>query len=192
MKLLFNPFEKYRESQLLAFGIIGVLLCSLLAYFFNLRFPTVFNIAPLEDIAIWQPLTDNIIIIFCLSLFLFITSLVINRKTRIIDILNTALVARSIYCIQPLIILGFSAAGLDNIIKDPNPQLSDLQFTTSQTAFILLLSLLLIAVLVWYIALLYNGFKTATNLKTAGHKAAFAVALLISEITTPLLLLQLN
>ena len=192
MKLLFNPFEKYNEAQLFIFGLAGVLLCSFLAYFFNLRFPTVFNIAPLSDVEIWQPLTDNFIIIACLTVFLFIASLVINRKTRIIDILNTTLVARSLYCVQPLIMLGFSAAGFDKFMRQAKPQIHDLDFTPGQLVLILLLSLLIIAVIVWYVALLYNGFKTATNLKAAWHKVLFGITLLIAEIITPLLILTIN
>ena len=103
--LLFKPFEKYSEKRLLLIGVFFTLLGSFFAYVFNIRFDGIIDIHIVPNTLSYQALLDNLINIFCLVLFLYISTKYINKKTRLIDILNTALVARTPFYLLPFLIL---------------------------------------------------------------------------------------
>ena len=95
MKLvLFNPFEKFSASKLLVFGIIATLIGSYLGYVFNGRFDGVIDLHFNEETTLVQPFVDNAVNILCLSLSLFVVGRIINKKTRFIDVLIPAMIAR--------------------------------------------------------------------------------------------------
>lgn len=101
--LLFQPFEKYSEKTLLLLGIIFTLIGSFIAYAFNIRFDGVLDVHIVSDALWYQTLIDNLINIFCLIIFLYSSAKYINKKTRIIDIITTSIIARIPLYLLPLI-----------------------------------------------------------------------------------------
>ena len=193
-KILFNPFEKYSETRLFIFGMVTAVLSTYLSYMFNARFDGVIDMHIVKNNTLKQAITDNIINIASLFVTFYAIGFFINKKTRPIDILNTVLVARSIYCIMPL--TGIASSTLKKVAEkaanlDP-VQPEAINFTTSEIVIVLLVSIYGIALLTWFIALLYNGFKTATNLKTILHKVLFATAIILAEILSILFITALN
>jgi hypothetical protein len=63
-------------------------------------------------------------------------------------------------------------------------------FNLKATDIIILLCLTgaLIALLIYAITLLYNGFKIATNVKQTSHKVFFGIAILVAEILCKIIL----
>ena len=72
MKLLFNPFERYSEKQLVFIGITSTIIGSLMAIFFNARFDGILDLHFVEKIKIHEPIIDLLIDLFCLVLILFL------------------------------------------------------------------------------------------------------------------------
>lgn len=185
-KILLNPFEKYSENLLFIFGILFTLISSYLAYLFSARLDGALDFHFSGGIELRQPFIDSAINIITLSIFLFIAALLINKKTRIIDILNVALVPRIIYCLLPLLNIG-------GFIYDPETDSTNLtSLSTLNAAIQIVFAIIMLSMVVWLIALLYNGFKTATNLKTTKHKVIFGVALLMAEILSTYIISILN
>jgi hypothetical protein len=182
-KILLNPFEKYNENQLFLFGVLITLLGSYLAYYFGARLDGALDLHFSDGIELKQPFLDNAINIPTLVIFLYIAALSINKKTRIIDIMNTVLVSRTILCIIPL----FNIGGLMY-----TPGEDPMSMSTPEMAIQIIFAIILIAFIIWFIALLYNGFKVATNLKTTKHKIIFAVAILAAEILSKYIIITLN
>lgn len=119
--ILFKPFEKYSEKTLLLVGIIITLIGSFVAYTFNTRFDGVVDVHSVTDVLLYQALLDNLINIFCLILFLFISAKYINKKTRLIDILTTSMVARTpIYLLPFFNINGAISKAGENILQFAN------------------------------------------------------------------------
>lgn len=193
-KILFNPFERYSETQLLIFGVAAAILSTYLSYVFNARFDGALDMHLVKNITLKQAITDNIINIASLFATLYAIGFLINKKTRPIDILNTVLVARSIYCIMPF--THFAADTLEEFaVKtakinplDPAP----IAFTATEIIIISIVALFGIITLIWTVTLLYNGFKTATNLKTIKHKVLFATAIILAEVLSILFIAALN
>ena len=189
-KIIINPFEKFSEVQLFALGIVLTIGGSLLGYLFSSRFDGVLDLHVTPTITLAQPFIDNAINTVSLFLLLFILGLIINKKTRFIDVLNTVLIARSpLYLLSLSNICGFMN-GLETKINPENPL--DIHFTPEDIIVLSVFSMFAVGFLVWFVALLYNGFKTATNLKATPYKIAFAFTIILAEILSKVLISLLN
>ena len=102
--ILFRPFERYSEKTLVIVGVAFTLIGSLLGAVFQGRFDGVLDMHFVPSTSFYQVLIDNVINIFCLVLFLFLSAKYINNKTRLIDILTAAMVARIPYYFMVLVI----------------------------------------------------------------------------------------
>ncbi|PIY10444.1 MAG: hypothetical protein COZ18_06005 [Flexibacter sp. CG_4_10_14_3_um_filter_32_15] len=184
--LLFNPFEKYSETILLVFGIAFTVLGTLLGFYFDARFDGVLDMHFVRNATLKEVALDNLIAIFCLFIFLFGAAKFINSKTRFIDILNTILISRiAIY------LLALSPKPSDELTKkllqNDFSQIDNFDISLLMIgAFMALLSL------VWYITLLFNGFKTASNAKKSLPIILFAVSIILAEILSKILISYFN
>lgn len=178
-KIIYNPFEKIPENQLLLLGLAITIGGSLLGYLFDTRFDGVLDVHPYPNIPLAKPFIDNAINAVSLCLPLFLLGRYINNKTRFIDVLNVALIARSPFYLLTLGNAGNFFTNLDTKINPANPL--DVNFTPLDIVTLTIFSIASIAFLVWFVALMYNGFKTATNLKKTSHKIAFAFTILLAE-----------
>jgi hypothetical protein len=189
--LLFKPFEKYSEKTLLLVGIFFTLLGSFFAYVFNIRFDGVIDVHIVPTSLPYQALLDNLVNIFCLVLFLYISSKYINKKTRLIDIVNVALVARAPYYLLPFFnINGVIQKATNNVIQFANPELIS-QISSSNLCILIVFGIIAILFLVWYISLLFNGIKVASNAKGKTPIILFIISLLFAEVLSKFLIVQL-
>ncbi|WP_282117365.1 hypothetical protein [Cellulophaga baltica] len=189
--LLFKPFEKYSEKTLLLIGVFFTLLGSFFAYVFNIRFDGIIDIHIVPNTLSYQALLDNLINIFCLVLFLYISTKYINKKTRLIDILNTALVARTPFYLLPFFnINDVIEKTSEEVFQFANPELIG-QISSSNLFIIIVFGLITILFLVWYISLLFNGYKVASNAKGKTPIILFVISLLLAEVLSKFLIVQL-
>jgi hypothetical protein len=190
--LLFKPFEKYSEKTLLLVGVIFTLIGSFVAYTINIRFDGVFDVHIVSNTFFYQALLDNLVNIFCLIIFLYISTKYINRKTRLIDILTTSMVARVPFYLLPFLnINGVISRASEDIIQFANPELIS-QITFSNLLIITVFGIITILFLVWYVSLLFNGFKVASNAKGKVSIILFIISLLFAETLSKFLIFQLN
>ena len=94
-KILTQPFERLQERQLLLFGLSTLIIASILGYLTSTRFDGVLDVhISATPVQIEQPFLDNILNTVLLTAFLSLLARYINPKTRLIDILNIALISR--------------------------------------------------------------------------------------------------
>lgn len=184
-KLLFNPFEKYDGRALLAIGLVATLIGSMLGFAFNARFDGAIDMHFSYAVTFAQPFTDNVFNIAILFFAFHIFGYTINKKTRPADILGTVMLARLPFYLGTLTnINGFISRTTEAML---GLDMNNIQLNPADLTIIVVSSLITLALLVWYIALLYNGFKVATNLKTTNQKVMFAVTLIVAEILSKIL-----
>lgn len=184
--LLFNPFKKYSETILFVFGIAFTILGTLLGFYFNARFDGVLDMHLVGNATFEAVALDNLINIACLFVFLFGVAKFINSKTRFIDILNTILVSRIVIYLL-VFIPSPSEELMKNLMTGNISQISSLDMFLLATG-----SILALISIVWYIALLYNGFKTASNAKKMLPIILFAASILLAEILSKILISYFN
>ncbi|MDL5514876.1 hypothetical protein QSE00_23905 [Arenibacter sp. M-2] len=190
--ILFKLFEKYSEKTLISSGIIFTLLGSFLAYTFNIRFDGILDLHVVNNTSLFDALSDNLINVICLTLFLYISSKYINRKTRLIDIVSTAMVARTPLYILPIFNINkLITKSSEELIEYADPELigeiSPLTWLTTIT-----FGIITMIFIIWYITLLFNGFKVASNAKGKVPIVLFILSLLLAEILSKFLIIQLT
>lgn len=189
--LFFKPFEKYSENKLLLVGSISMILGTILTYALNCRFVGVFQMV-FDDITIIQSLIDSLIIMSCLTIFLFISAKIIYKKTRLIDIIVTALISFIPFYILPIF-------NINDTLKESTKELRKfavpdmvVQIPLETLLPLIGFSIFGLIILIWSIALLYNGFKTAANAKGIKAIIIFGGALVLADIASRYLIHQLN
>ncbi len=186
-KLLFNPFGIYSEKQLLISGILITLAGSFAGSLFNVTFDGVLDVHQYET-GFLTSLKENGINVACIFIVLFILGKLINRKTRAIDILNTSMVSRFPQYISAVITAVPVLKKVEDEIISHQGDLQHLNFQPVDLMLIFFTSMLLLAITAYYITLLVNGFRTSVNAKKWQHFAGFAVALIVAEIISKLLI----
>ncbi len=190
--VLFNPFEKYSEKALLIAGVFFTLIGSYIAFLFNIRFDGLIDIHTYKEISFLQVLSDNAVNIFSSALLLFIIAKYINKKTRIVDIIVISLIARIPYYLLPIFNINNSLGKSgEEILQLTNPEFIG-QISFFSWSITIVFAIFSILFLVWYIALLFNGFKVASNAKGAKHIVLFIIVILLAEILSRFLIIQLS
>ena len=193
--VLINPFEKYASTQLLVGGLLMLLAGSYLGFVFHARFDGVIDLHFTEKILWYQPLIDNLINTACLFLLLFMLGNYINKKTRAIDILNPVLIGRvPLYLLTFFNIDGYMTRMTQSILEQVDIENlgAGIRWETGDIIAIVLFSCIALAFLVWFVLLLYNGFRVATNTKGGKNIALFAAALVVAEIVSKIVITYSN
>jgi len=190
--LLFNPFERYSENKLLIIGVIATIIGTYLASVFNFRFNGVLEAHLTTDLTFKQSFIDNLINISSLIVFFYCFGKYMNIKTRFVDIIAIVIISRTPYYLLPLLNIKNIFLNATNEIKQiKNSELLS-QISISNVIILIVFAIISILMLIWYIALLYNGFKIATNAKKKSSTIFFIVALIAAEILSLVLIHYLN
>lgn len=188
-----NWFEIYSEKALLLAGTIFFIAGSLLGYVFNARYDGVFDVHFADRLTLYRPFLDNLINTFSLFTALYAAGRIINKNTRMVDILSTSLISRCVFYVIPVFnINGYLQritetllSGLESSRALANP-LANVPVADIMVLF--LFSILSIGLLVLFVVVAYRGFKTATNAKTVMHKVYFALAIVAAEVLSKIIL----
>lgn len=186
-KTIFNPFEKYSEKQLLIAAILITAFGSAIGYYFQVIYDGYLDVHSFENTFI-RSILENLINGTIMTLFLFVLGKTINIKTRLIDALNTAYIARfPIYLVA--LFTNFSVFDrVEKEIENNAGNLENLSFQPVDLALITVLSFVMILLMAYTIVLLINGFKTASYPKKWFHYVFLAVVILIGESLTKYLI----
>ncbi len=181
-KILINPFEKYSESTLLLVGILALALGSVMGYYCNARFDGVIDLHFVKAVGAYEPLLDLVVTVGVTAVMLFALGKYHNPKTRLIDLVNTVLIAKIPFYVLTI----FNGNGMifdasEKIMKSVQENVLNLP-DFSVLLPILIFSLITLAALVLSIVLLFQGFKVATNAKGNKSVFGFVLVLLLAEI----------
>lgn len=194
-KIFFNPFEQFSERPLILFGIAATILLSMTGSFFNARFDGVLDLHFVRSTYFRDTLVDNAINIVILSLALFTLGKIRNNKTRFIDVFSASLIARIPYYVVPFFnwnnrVLIESEKLMQKFLTIQPGAVPE--FENTQILVLLIFAIVSLLFLAWFIYLLYQGYKVATNAKGAVEVVLFGVTLLIAELFSKIIFYQLN
>ncbi|MFC3158667.1 Yip1 domain-containing protein [Chryseobacterium arachidis] len=183
-RTIFNPFSKYNEKQLLLAGIIGLIITLGLCQLFGFQVDSIFHYRYTDEkTSIITSIGLSILSYAIPTVIFFILGKIYNKRTRLIDIINTVLISQ----IPGILIILLSEIPLvkstmDSIAataqKNPEGILAFDLITMCIYSFSLLI------LIVYGMTLFYNGFKTATNFKDWKQIVLFAFILLATCITS--------
>lgn len=181
--LLFKPFEKYPESKLLLVGMVLLCVGTLLAFLLNTRFDGALDIHYGMEVDMKTAVIDQGISLISMVFFLFVAGLIVNSKTRLIDVFSTMLIARIPLYVASLLNLGGFAGNAG--LEVQRSMMKSEATISSQAIVVLVISLvIIIPMVVWSVALMWNGYKVAANAKGAKAILLFIGAVLLAEIAS--------
>ena len=176
---VFNPFSKLSEKQLFLFGLLFFSINSLVCFYTSTKMDSIFHFSPQNNLSLSSAFIFVSVSHASAILFLFLLALLINKKTRFIDIINTVLLSQAP---NFMVLLSIKYSGLETLANninttDGSPPSLDLN-TIAIIPFVVGICLML-ALIIYGFVLMYNGFKTATNLKKGYHIALFIISLFL-------------
>ncbi|HHU25097.1 MAG TPA: hypothetical protein GXZ56_00505 [Bacteroidales bacterium] len=181
--LLWNPFTRVAGWQAFWVGMVIVVASALLASYGNLLFDGAIDAHFHHYVGIAHSFVVTGISLLSVVAAMYVAALIISRSVRFIDILGTMTLARAPFLLLAIISPFVSFPSMDLLIQDPltsfgYPML--MYFVRHPMSLIFII--ISLPVIVWLIALMYNGFKVSTGAKGKKLVVAFIVALLIAEV----------
>lgn len=187
-QILFNPVKRFETRYLFFVGFVFFLIGSWLASRFNFTFDGVLSVHRAVEVSLVRAIKENIVNIAILVLLLFLIGVAINRKTRVVDILNVVLIFRiPFYLVIFLSNIPFVRKA-EEAIREKLKDSIYIHVEPSQAIALSVFSIVVLLLLIYAIVLLFKGFKTATNAKKWQHYVLFFVVLLLAEFISKLIL----
>lgn len=175
-----NPFEKASETTLLIAGIVALLAGSAIGMFFQITYDSYFSIH-LKEMNLVASLSENLINIIAMSIPLIIFGKILNRQTRIIDIINTSAIARIPLYTAATFTNNESVNSITSKIVENINTPKNLQLPLPDIIILITFSGLVILFLILSVVILFLGFKTAVNAKKITHYLLFLLAIILGE-----------
>lgn len=183
-----NPFDKFSERSIFIFGILAAIIGSYITFFCGATYDGLIEVHLNPETTFLIALKENSLHVVLVTVLLFVFGKIINKRTRFIDILNAGLLFRVPFYLMSLLMIFPFLQSIDDEIKKNPEAVGKLSFKPFDLVMIILITCFLIALLVYSIALLFNGFKTATNAKKPLHYVVFGVIILFAEILSRIIL----
>lgn len=176
---LFNPFIYIAGLRSLVIGWVLMLLTAFIAYFSYTHFDGALDVHIwFHAVPAWYHLAEQLIAWGCLVLAFFLAGRFFSPSAiRFIDVAGTMALARIPMLFIAILNISFSKQR--TIIPEAHP-------TTIGMA-VIAMAFVMIAFLVWMIALMYNAFKVSCNMK--GNKAVgvFIASIVVAEVISKII-----
>lgn len=170
LKLLYNPFERIAGWKAFFIGISIVSISVVIAYYGNQYYKGAMNIRIVENANLGYAFLSQAIGLLCMVLLFFVAGLVFSKGVRFQDVLGTTTLARYPYIIPA--IFGYFM-DLDSINEIGMSILSGEILSIGNLISLTVIGLVMVLVLVWYVALLWNAFRISTDIK--GGKGGYHI-----------------
>lgn len=188
--LLVNPFTRIGGWRAFFIGLVIILLTTVVGYLGSTTPIGLLSIRPMDDVSIGTVFMCQLSVLAVLVVVVYITALITTRHVRFQDALGITALAQAptllLIAVGP-IVKPIADAAVEFVKNGSSDALNQLQHTGSYL-FIMVIGLVLAAVLAWYVVVLYNGFKTLTDLKGAKSIIIFIVLIILCDVLSSYLI----
>lgn len=181
--LLFNPFTRIAGWQAFVLGLLFVLLTGIIGSYAGVAFDGVIDVHFIENLSMKDSFVLLAIDIVSIAVILFITGLIISKRVRFVDILGTMVLARTPLILLAIFGLFVTPVSAEEIVNNP--------MVILHNPGLILFSVISIPVVIWFIALMYNGFKVSTGAKGTKLIVGFIIGLIVAEIVSKVVIFRM-
>jgi len=183
-KKLLNPFVYIAGGYSLLIGLLIIFCTSVIGFYSNIHFPDILSVKTGPDYPILYYILQSIANWLVISAILYLFAVVFSKsKIRSIDIFGTQALARFPYLIAAL--TGFSNT-MDKFGRYILWQLLEQGDPVVMSAGAITIAIVLIVVTlfltVWMVALMFNAYKIAANLKRGKLIITFITSLILAIV----------
>ncbi len=184
IKKLLNPFVYIAGSYSLLIGLLIIFCTSVIGYYSSIHFPDILSVKTGPDYPVMYHILQSIANWLVISAILYLFAVVFSKsRIRLIDIFGTQALARFPYLFAALI--GFSNA-MDKFGRYILRQLLEQGDPVVMSAGAITIAIVLIVVTlfltVWMVALMFNAYKIAANLKRGKLIITFITSLILAIV----------
>jgi len=184
IKKLLNPFVYIAGGYSLLIGLLIIFCTSVIGFYSNIHFPDILSVKTGPDYPILYYILQSIANWLVISAILYLFAVVFSKsKIRSIDIFGTQALARFPYLIAAL--TGFSNT-MDKFGRYILWQLLEQGEPVVMSAGAITLAIVLIVftlfLTIWMVALMFNAYKIASNLKRGKLIITFITSLILAIV----------
>ncbi|HOG20804.1 MAG TPA: YIP1 family protein, partial [Salinivirgaceae bacterium] len=176
--LIWNPFIRIAGWQAFGVGIVIVVISAVLASYGNLVFDGAVDAHFGSNVGVAKSLIITGISLFSVVLTMYVVGIIISKNFRFVDILGTMTLARAPYLLLAVLAPFATFPDIEQILQNP--------MIVLEYPFIIIFGVISLPVLIWSIALMYNGLKVSTGAKGMKLTVGFIVGILAAEIISKL------
>jgi len=184
IKKLLNPFVYIAGSYSLLIGLLIIFCTSVIGYYSNIHFPDILSVKTGPSYPVSYYILQSIANWMIISTILYLFAVVFSKsKIRLIDIFGTQALARYPYLFAAL--TGFSNT-MDKFGRYILWQLLEQGEPVVMSAGAITLAIVLIIftlfLTIWMVALMFNAYKIASNLKRGKLIITFITSLILAIV----------
>lgn len=189
---LFQPYLYVDGWKAIGWGLGFQLLATLLAFLLSGRFDGFLDYHFGDKLRFSQVASDQLINLAVLLLvFGGCITLMSRGRNRLTDVIGLLLLARAPVVLLPLLNLGDYFRQLSPRLLTDELALSQLP-TPAESIALLLFSLFSLAILVWWLVMLFQVFRLLIHKTGMGYTLLFILLVVLAEYLSKSLLLMLN
>ena len=178
--LMINPFTRIAGLQAFGLGIVFITLMGVIGSYSNVIFDGTIDLHISNQMSLVRSFSYLGIDIFCLVITMWISSLLVSKNFRFVDILGTMTLSKAPLLIFVVAALFVTTPNMQEIAIHPMEILHYKSF--------LAISILLLPLLVWNFTLMVNALKVSCDLKGTKLAITFILSILVSEIGSKILI----
>ena len=192
--LLFNPFVYVAGGQALGLGVAVIFVAGLAGFVSHTHFDGVLDTHVGSSASATFFLAEGFIDWLSLALVLLVLGKMVSKTSfRIIDVLGTQALARWPTIFLALITLPpafqrYNHVLVEQVTRNPlqPPPISP------DAIYFFAVALLMLPLLIWMIALMYNAYSISCNVRGAKAVATFTVGVILAEILSKFIIYALR
>jgi len=190
LKLLYNPFERIAGWKAFLIGSIIVCISVLIAYGGNQYYQGAMNIRLVSDANLGYAFLSQAISLLCMVMLFFISGLIFSRGVRFQDVLGTVTLARYPYIIPAFFGYIMNFDSINNITMSILS--GNLAGNMDTIILLTVIGFVMLIILVWYIALLWNAFRISTGIKGWKGIIIFIAVIILTDIIVYFIMYLIN
>lgn len=183
IKLLWNPYERIAGWKAFFIGLAVVVVSVCMAYAFGDRFAGITNATFVKNMQLWEAMARHLADLLVLAVLMTAAAKILAKGVRVQDMLGVVFLSRI-----PYFFLAFRGAIVSNReimeIADIATNPEAMQEMIPVLVRVSILGVLALVMLVWMVALLYNGYMVSSGLKGARCVVSFIAVLVLTQVIT--------
>ncbi len=178
--LLVNPFQRIAGVQALLWGVVGLVLSTLICNLSGYHYNGLLTFGPSPNEAWWSYLVEHLIVWMVPALLFYIGGLICSRsRIRPIDVLGTTLFAQ-----LPLLVVNVIELfpPMQLLLGIASPEAIQTVMADPMFSMAMLLSLLVMPFIVLMLVWMFQALKVSCNLKGARLWCVYLVGVIVGDI----------
>ncbi|MBD8388721.1 hypothetical protein [Dysgonomonas sp. BGC7] len=180
LRVIYNPFVWIAGWKAFIIGAIVVSLSVVIACYGNQYYQGTMNVRLVSKANLGYAFLSQFVSLFYTIFLFFIAGKVYSKGVRFQDVLGTVTLARYPYIIPAFFGYFMDFDKMNDITMDILS--GKLDGIMSGLVFLTAIGIVMLIVVVWYIALLWNAFRVSTDIKGGKGIAVFIIVLILSDL----------